>query len=192
MIPTNRFEHVEVESIAALRDWLTANHARAEGVWLVRYRKSVPDKFVDRLEVLDQLLCFGWVDGIARKIDEHRTMQLVFPRKQQAWAQSYKDRAARLERDGRMATPGRDAIEESKRLGLWDTYAAIDALLVPGDLRMALKATPAAELRFDDSPPSYRRNVLRWLGQAKRADTRTRRIEAVVSAAAHGARVPQM
>ena len=124
MIPTDRFEHVEVASVVALRDWLAANHTRAEGVWLVRFRKSVPDKFVDRLDVLDELLCFGWVDGIARKLDDHRTMQLIFPRKQQAWAQSYKDRAARLERDGWMAAPGREAIEESKRRVFWDAYAA--------------------------------------------------------------------
>ncbi len=192
MIPTERFEQVEVSSIASLRAWLAANYTRPEGVWLVRYRKSVPDKFVDRLDVLDELLCFGWVDGIARKLDADRTMQLVFPRKQQAWAQSYKDRAARLERNGRMAAPGRNAIEESKRLGLWDAYAAIDALLVPDDLRRALRCAPAAELRFDNAPPSYRRNVLRWLGQAKRADTRNRRIEVIVSAAAQGIRVPQM
>lgn len=192
MIPTDRFEQVEVASLPALRNWLAANHSRAEGVWLVRYRKSVPDKFVDRLDVLDEQLCFGWVDGIARKLDGDRTMQLIFPRKQQAWAQSYKDRVARLEREGRIAAPGRAAIDESKRLGLWDAYTHIDALLVPDDLRTALSATPAAELRFDASPPSYRRNVLRWLDQAKRADTRTRRIEAVVAAAAQGTRVPQM
>lgn len=192
MIPTERFEHVEVASVEALRGWLAANHTRSEGVWLVRFRKSVPDKFVDRLDVLDELLCFGWVDGIARKLDDERTMQLIAPRKQQAWAQSYKDRAARLEHDGRMAAPGRAAIEESKRLGLWDAYAAVDALLVPDDLRMALGALPPAESSFDAAPPSYRRNVLRWIGQAKGADTRSRRIETVARAAAAGTRVPQM
>ena len=158
MIATDRFEHVEVESVAALRDWL-----------------------------------FGWIDGIARKLDDDRTMQLIFPQKQLAWAQSYKDRVARLQRDGRMAAPGRAAIEESKRLGLWDAYAAIDALLVPDDLLMALKASSAAELWFNASPlSSHRRNILRWLSQAKRADTRTRRIDAVVTAAAHCTRVPQL
>ena len=158
-------------SIDALRAWLAANHSRTEGVWVVRYRKSVPGKFVDRLAVLDELLCFGWIDGIARKLDDDRTMQLIFPRRQQAWAQSYKDRVAQLERDGRMAAPGQAAIEESKRLGLWDAYAAVDALLVPDDLRTALRAKPPAKAVFDASPPSYRRNVLRWIAQAKRPET---------------------
>jgi uncharacterized protein YdeI (YjbR/CyaY-like superfamily) len=101
-----------------LRAWLAANHARDECVWIVRYQKSVPDKHVSRLELLDELLCWGWVDGIARKIDAERTMQLAFPRQQQAWAQWYKDRAERLEAEGRMAEPGRAAIARAQALGL--------------------------------------------------------------------------
>ena len=192
MIPTERFEQVEVASVAALRAWLAENYTRAEGVWLVRYRKTVPEKFVDRLDVLDELLCFGWVDGIARKLDDQRTMQLIFPRKQQAWAQSYKDRVTRLESDGRMTVPGRESVEESMRLGLWDAYAAIDALLVPDDFRAALRAHPPAEQAFDASAPSYRRNVLRWIEQAKRPATRSRRIETAIAAAANSDRLPQM
>lgn len=192
MIPTDGFEHVEVASRAELRDWLATNHLRTESVWLVRYKQSVPAKYVGRLDLLDELLCFGWVDGIARKLDSERTMQLISPRRQQAWAQWYKDRAAVLEADGRMAPPGRAAIERSKALGLWDAYSAIDALFVPEDLSAALAREPPAQTYFAETPPSYRRNLLRWLDQAKRAETRARRVAAIVEACAVHRRIPQM
>lgn len=192
MIATDRFEQVEVASLEALRAWLAANHGRAEGVWLVRFKKHVAGKFVDRLDVLDELLCHGWIDGIARKLDDDRTMQLIAPRRQQAWAQSYKDRVARLEAEGRMQAPGRAAIERSQQSGLWDAYAAVDALRVPADLHAALCADGAALGFFEAAAPSYRRNVLRWIDQAKRPDTRTRRIATTVMLSARAEKVPQM
>jgi uncharacterized protein YdeI (YjbR/CyaY-like superfamily) len=192
VIPTDGFEHVEVASRAEVRDWLAANHQRTESVWLVRYKQSMPTKYVGRLDLLDELLCFGWVDGIARKLDSERTMQLISPRRQQAWAQWYKDRAAVLEAEGRMAPPERAAIERSKALGLWGAYAAIDALVVPKDLSTALAREPPAQAYFAETPPSYRRNLLRWVDQAKRAETRARRGAAIVEACAAHRRLPQM
>ena len=192
MIPTERFEQVEVTSLDELRGWLCVNHDRDEGVWLVRFKKTVPAKFIDRLDVIDELLCYGWVDGIARRLDGERTMQLISPRKQQAWAQSYKERVARLQAAGRMREPGRAAIERSRQLGMWDAYASVDALLVPDDLRFALRDCPGAERFFDGAALSYRRNVLRWLAQAKQPATRDKRIAAIVQRSACAEKVPQM
>lgn len=192
MLPTERFEKLEVENLAQLRGWLAANHDRAEGVWLVTWMKNVPDKFVDRWDVLDELLCFGWTDGLRRKLDENRTLQLISPRRQQAWAQSYKDRVARLETAGRMAEPGRAAIERARAQGSWDAYADVDALTVLDKLRAALLAQPPAEANFDASAPSYRRNVLRWLAAAKKPDTRAKRTAAIASHAAANRKFPQL
>lgn len=192
MLPTDRFEKVELESLALLRDWLTANHDRTEGVWLVTYMKIVPGKFIDRWDVLDELLCFGWTDGLRRKLDENRTMQLISPRRQQAWAQSYKDRVERLEAAGRIAAPGRAAIKQSKALGLWEAYAAVDALAVPDDLLNVLRGRPPAEPNFAAAAPSYRRNVLRWIAAAKKPDTRAKRIAHLASHAAANRKIPQM
>jgi len=192
MIPTEGFEKIEIASRDELRSWLLANHEREDSVWLVRYLKTVPDKFVDRLTVLDELICFGWIDGLARKLDAERTMQLISRRKQQAWAQSYKERAERLEAESLMEAPGRAAIERSKQLGLWDHYAEVDALAVPDDLRDALALDPAASGFFGGSAPSYRRNVLRWIFQAKTPATRKKRIMTTVEASTKRAKVPQM
>ncbi len=195
MLETERFEQVEVRSAAELRAWLAANHARTEGVWLVTHRKEAePAAYIPMTAVLDELLCFGWIDGLRRWLDDRRSMQLVTPRRHQRWARSYKDRAARLEAEGRLEAPGRAAIEDSKRLGLWDSpeMEAVDDLVIPPDLAAALQARPPAEARFEGAAPSYRRNVLRWIAIAKRPETRAARIARAAEFAERGERLPQM
>jgi len=89
LIRTERFAQVEIASLEDLRHWLPRNYIQNESVWLVRYEKGVPHKFVDRLAVIDEVLCFGWVDGLCRKLDGERTMQLISPRQQQVWARTF-------------------------------------------------------------------------------------------------------
>jgi uncharacterized protein YdeI (YjbR/CyaY-like superfamily) len=192
MLETERFASIEVESLEGLRAWLAQHHGQEESVWLVRFKKTVPEKFIDRLDVIDELLIYGWVDGLCRKLDDARTMQLISPRRQQAWAQSYKERVARLELEGRMQPAGLASVAWAKASGAWDAYAAVDALIVPDDLRAALSARPIAETWFDASAPSYRRNVLRWIAAAKTAPTRKKRIAETVRLAALAQKVPQM
>ncbi len=172
MIQTESFVKVAIDSLEELRGWLSRNHGNTESVWLVRFKKSVPAKHVDRLEVLDELLCWGWVDGLARKLSDERTMQLISPRRQQKWSKSYKDRIERLQAACRMESPGVAAIATCKALGLWDAYEHVDLLQVPQDLREALDSQPQATLFFDSAAPSYRRKVLRWINSAKRPETR--------------------
>lgn len=191
-IETERFEQVEIASAGALRAWLSEHHGQEASVWLVTWKRHIEDKYLSRWDVLDELLCFGWVDGIRRKLDADRTMQLVSPRRQQAWAQTYKDRVARLEAECRMQASGLNAVERSKRLGLWDATAPVDALFVPDDLRAALDAHPEAGDWFDAAAPSYRRNVLRWLYTAVRLETRTTRIDRIVELSAQRRKVPQL
>ena len=192
MIRTENFAKLAIDSLDDLRHWLSHNHDSPDSVWLVRYQKSVPNKFVNRLDVLDELLCWGWVDGLARKLDTERTMQMISRRKQQAWSQTYKDRVERLKKAGRMAAPGLAAIAQSQTLGLWDAYAEVDAAEVPRDLRAGLDALPAAAAFFDAAAPSYRRNVLRWIHIAKRPETRATRIAKTLEASARRAKLPQM
>ena len=163
MIQTDSFATVAIDSLNDLRRWLALHHGTTDSVWLVRFNKSVPEKYVGRRDVLDELLCWGWVDGLARKLDDERTMQLFSPRRQQKRSKSYKDRCEQLDVAGRMQDPGRAAIATSKALGLWDAYEQVDLLEVPHDLREALDARPQAAMSFDAASPSYRRNVLRWI-----------------------------
>lgn len=192
MIDTDKFEKLEIISASQLRDWLEAHHSQTESVWLVTYKKHVADKYVSVGEVLDELLCFGWIDGIRRKLDTDRTMQLIGPRRVHHWAETYKQRVARLMTEKKMHPAGLEAIAESKRQGLWDTMADVDALTVPKDLADAFGQRPGTANSFSAMAPSYRRNVLRWIKLAKTPSTRAKRITTVVDATARNEKLPQM
>ncbi len=189
MIRSDAFDQVEVTSATALWDWLATHHGQAQGVWLVTWKKHVSDRYIPKDQVLDALIAHGWTDGLMRKIDTDRVMQLIAPRRQQVWAQTYKDRAARLEAEGRMHPAGRAAIVASQAAGLWDAMADVDALIVPDDLATALSGQAAAF--FHAAAPSYRRNVLRWIAGAKTAPTRVKRIAEVANRSAARQKVPQ-
>src|SRR6478672_7893914 len=98
MIKTENFASIEISSSQELRTWLSNNYQRKKSIWLITYKKQVAAKYVSLQEVLDQLLCFGWIDGIRRKLDEERTMQLISPRQVQHWTKTYKDRFLKLEK----------------------------------------------------------------------------------------------
>jgi uncharacterized protein YdeI (YjbR/CyaY-like superfamily) len=190
MVKTENFEQVEVTSGQELRDWLEAHHQQEEAVWVVTYKKVVPEKYVSTSEVLDELLCYGWIDGIRRKLDEKRTMQLISPRRKQHWAKTYKERAAKLEAEGKMQEAGRQAIERSKREGLWNFMDDVDALIKPKDLIEALEAHPPALANFDHFNDSSKRFILRWIKLAKQAKTRAQRIEKTAKLAAQNKKIP--
>jgi uncharacterized protein YdeI (YjbR/CyaY-like superfamily) len=192
MIATEAFEHVEISSSADLRAWLVKHHAQKESVWLVLTKKHVGAGYVSISQVLDELLCFGWIDGIARKLDDTRSLRLVSPRRVQHWAKTYKVRAAKLIKDGRMHPAGLSAIADSKRNGLWNFMDDVDALVMPKDLTFALDAKRGAAANFSAFSASSRRNVLRWIKLAKTSQTRAKRIEQTAMLAAKNQKVPQM
>lgn len=186
MIKTENFQQVEISSRQALRSWLELNHMQKESWWLVTYKKSVPEKYLSTSDVLDELLCFGWIDGIRRKLDEHRTMQLIAPRKAEHWAKSYKDRVAKLMKAEKMHEAGLRAIEASKKNGLWNFMDDVDKLIVPGDLQDALEKLEGAKDFFNAINPSSKRFVLRWIKLAKTEKTRTTRITQLAELSARG------
>ena len=185
-INTENFEQVVVCSQEELREWLTAHHTQEKSVWLVTYKKSYGKHFVSTDMVLDELIAFGWIDGIRRKLNEHQTMQLIGPRRQQHWSKTYKDRAARLENEGTMTEAGRKAIKASKKSGLWTFMDDVDALIKPQDLIEALDKLPNARETFDDFSPSVQRFALRDIKLAKTENTRKKRIADVTARSARG------
>lgn len=190
MVKTENFEKVEIESVEQLRSWLDDNYGQADGVWLVTYKKSSPSKYVSREEVLDQLLCYGWIDGIRRKLDVNRTMQLITPRKAQHWAATYKARAAKLIEERLMQEPGFRSIEVSKKNGLWSFMDDVDQLIIPPDLEASLKNSSGALEFFQNINPSSKRFVLRWIKLAKTEKTRMNRIEKITLLSAKGEKLP--
>jgi uncharacterized protein YdeI (YjbR/CyaY-like superfamily) len=190
MIRTENFNKLEITPAKELRTWLLNNHHQPESIWLVTYKKSEAAKYVSRWEVLDELLCFGWIDGIRRKLDDQRTMQLISPRKAEHWAGTYKERAARLIKEGKMHEAGYRSIERSKKNGLWNFMDDVNALIVPDDLSDALSALPGARDFFDSIKDSGKRFVLRWIKLSKTEKTRNNRIQELAELAAKGKKLP--
>jgi uncharacterized protein YdeI (YjbR/CyaY-like superfamily) len=186
VIKTENFKQVEVCSCEELRVWLEKNHKQEESVWLVTYKKVEPAKYISTAQVLDELLCFGWIDGIRRKLDDSRTMQLISPRRIEHWAKTYKDRAYKLIKEGKMQEAGLRSIELSKQNGLWDFMDDVDNLIVPDDLAKTLEKYEGAGDFFRTINASSKRFVLRWIKLAKTAKTRSARIEQIAQLSAKG------
>jgi uncharacterized protein YdeI (YjbR/CyaY-like superfamily) len=190
MVDTERFEKVEITTADELRAWLHKNHMQKDSVWVVTYKKKITDKYVSTSQVLDELLSFGWIDGMRRKLNDERTMQLISPRKAEHWTRTYKERAARLIEEGRMQQSGHNAIEQSKRSGLWNFMDDVDNLVIPDDLKSALGKSPRALEFFENINPSSKRFVLRWIKLAKTEGTRARRIRKIADLSAKGEKLP--
>jgi uncharacterized protein YdeI (YjbR/CyaY-like superfamily) len=191
MIKTENFERIEVQSPDELREWLRKNNEQEESVWLVTHKKSEGDRYVSTGQVLDELLCFGWIDGIRRKLDQRRTMQLISRRRAQHWTATYKTRAARLIEEGRMEAAGRASIDAGKASGLWNFMDDVDQLTVPEDLHTALAARPGALAFFAAINDSSKRNALRYMKLAKTDKTRSKRITRLAELSAQGEKLPQ-
>ena len=180
-------EYAQVHPLTreAWRDWLVANHDTQAGVWLVSYKASTGKGRITWDEIVDEAICFGWIDSVQRTLDPERTMQLITPRKTGSpWSALNKRRIERLEMEGRMAPAGSAKIEAAKRDGSWTDADAVEALTVPQDLAIALAADPLSEANFSAFSPSVRKQLLWWIHSAKRAETRKKRIETVVTSAA--------
>lgn len=190
MLKTENFKKVEIESQEQLRNWLRLNYSQEEGIWLVTFKKSEKKKYVSRDEVLDELICFGWIDGIRRKLDNTRTMQLISPRRVQHWAKTYKDRAGKLIKENKMHQSGLDSIKKGKESGLWNFMDDVDNLEIPDDLKTALNKLEGAFDFFDNINNSSKRFVLRWIKLSKTEKTRNIRIAKIAKLSSISEKLP--
>jgi uncharacterized protein YdeI (YjbR/CyaY-like superfamily) len=191
MVKIENFVQVVIESSAQLRAWLQKNHTQQESIWLVTYKKEQIEKYVSVQEVLDELLCFGWIDGVRRKLDEEKTMQLISPRKVQHWTKTYKDRFAKLEKDGRMTDAGRGTVLLSKKNGLWNFMDDVDALIKPPDFIKCLEENKPAFHNFDAFGKASKRFMLRHIKIAKNGATRAKRIKEICLLAKENKKLPR-
>ena len=129
-------------------------------------------------EAVEEALAFGWIDSRPRSLDAERSMLWFAPRKPRTgWSRANKGRVARLIADGRMTTAGRAKVTQARRDGSWTLLDDVEALVVPVDLAQAMAAYPEARAHFDAFPRSVKRGILEWIGNARRAETRQRRVE---------------
>ena len=163
--------------------WLERNHERSDGVWLRIAKKGSGIESVRYPEVLDTALCFGWIDGRRERLDERHFLQRFLPRRPRSrWSRINREKAQALIRAGRMQPPGQAAVDAAKADGRWQAaYAGQRAAEVPPDLQRELDARPAAGEFFAKLSSQNRYAILYRLHEAKREETRARRLEKFVA-----------
>ncbi|MFN3865311.1 MAG: YdeI/OmpD-associated family protein [Demequina sp.] len=180
---------IHPESAEEWRSWLAAHHDTETGVWVTLWRKESGRTGLTYDELVREVLCWGWIDATARKLDADRTLQYCSRRKRgSGWARTNKVRIAQLEAEGRMLPPGAAVIAAAKADGSWTLLDDVEDLVVPPDLAAALAERAGARETWDSFPPSARKFMLTQLVLAKRPQTREVRIGRIADAAARGER----
>lgn len=180
---------VEVANRAELREWLTRHAATSGAVWLVTGKKASGDRYLAYADMVDELLCYGWVDSLPRALDDRRSMHLIAPRQADSgWSRVNKEKVARLIEAGLMTPLGLAAIDRAKASGAWDKLDAVETLTKPDDLAAALASYPAAAEHFEAFPRSSKRLILEWIASAKRPETRAARVDETARLAADNIR----
>lgn len=188
-IPTNSF-HPKTRN--ELREWLTQNWNTPSGVWVISFKKATGLPMLDYGAIVEECLCFGWIDSKPGTIDDERWMLYIAPRKQGSnWSALNKQRAQAMIAAGLMQAPGMQKIEASQADGSWTALKDVDALRIPADLLDCFQQYTHAEANFTALPKSVQRGILEWILNAKRPETRAKRVEETARLAAEGQRANQ-
>jgi uncharacterized protein YdeI (YjbR/CyaY-like superfamily) len=176
------------ESAEAFEAWLRERHADEAGVWIRFAKKGSGIPSVTYAEALDAALCYGWIDGQAKSVDETWYLQKFTPRRARSmWSKRNREKVAALIEAGRMQPAGLAEIERAQADGRWDAaYDGPAKATVPDDLQAALDASPAAAESFAALTGQNRYAILHRVQTAVKPETRARRIARLVEQLARG------
>jgi uncharacterized protein YdeI (YjbR/CyaY-like superfamily) len=182
-VPAAELETRAFASAEEWEAWLRDHHDTVPGIWIRFAKKGSGVPTVTYLEALHAALCFGWIDGQARSLDDAAYVQRFTPRRARSiWSKRNRDFATALIEAGRMQPAGLREVERAKADGRWDAaYDAPSTATVPEDLQRALDASPAAAEFFATLNSQNRYAILHRVQTAKRPETRARRIEKFVA-----------
>ena len=163
------------------RKWLEKNHQSAKSVWLIIYHKDSPVKTVNYDEAVEEAICFGWIDSIAHKRDKDSKYQFFAQRKPRSnWSKKNRERAEKMMREGLMTPSGQQLVDLARKTGTWEALVNVQHAVIPDDLQETLNKNKKALKNFSEFPPSSKRIILEWILNAKKAETRKKRIEETV------------
>ena len=162
------------------RAWLKKNYKKKKEVWLVYYKKATGKPTIPYDDAVEEALCFGWIDGKLRRIDDEKHMQRYMPRNPKSiWSQSNIRREKKMIKEGKMTKDGLEKFKLRKHEKTEKKFYPI-----PEDLKTALSKNKAAGENFGKFAPSYKKQYIWWIESAKMKETRKRRIKEVVRRAA--------
>lgn len=164
------------------RIWLEKNHDTENHAWLKLYKKRFRERGMTLEEAVEEALCYGWIDGKLKRIDDQQFILRFSSRKANSlWSRINKERAERLMKSGRMTRAGFAKIKEAKESGWWDiAYTNKIKDDIPADLKQALMKDRNAWSNFLNFANSYRNMYISWVNNAKTVETRMKRIEKIV------------
>lgn len=170
------------------RQWLIENHDTEKGVWLICDKG--PARKLTWPEIVQEALCFGWIDGRANKVSDTQVKLYVSKRKPKGvWSKVNKAHVENLIASGLMMPTGLAAIERAKENGAWDALNNSDNLIYPPELESEFEKHPTARTNFEAFAPSYKRLMLQWIYDAKTDATRNNRVMQTVESADRGEKI---
>jgi uncharacterized protein YdeI (YjbR/CyaY-like superfamily) len=180
----NDKETIYVETRKEWRQWLEKNHRSEQSVWLVCNTRKSKLPTIHWSELVDEAICFGWIDSTRKSIDETKFTQLFSKRKPNGtWSKINKEKVQRLIADGLMTVAGLEVIEAAKKNGSWSILDEVEELIVPEDLEKAFKKHKGSKDYFLNLSKSIRKMMLQWIVLAKRPETRQKRINEIAELA---------
>ena len=166
------------------RQWLEKNHESEKSIWLIIYKKESKTKSVYYPEAVDEALCFGWIDSKPNKRDAESFYQYFSKRNPKSnWSKVNKEKVKRLLAEGLITKSGLEAIEIAKQNGTWNALDEVEEIIIPDDLQKAFSKKKSALTNFEKFPRSSKRGILEWILNAKRPETRQKRIQETVDLA---------
>lgn len=171
------------------RAWLKKNHSSQKEVWLIYYKKHTGKPRIPYDDAVEEALCYGWIDSTVKRIDDEKYAQKFTPRNLRSnWSELNRKRARKMINEGRMTNAG---LAKFKQAGKQKDEEVKDRapkkrLIIPPDLKKALSANKKALENFRNFTPSYRRLYIAWITDAKRKETREKRIKQTVKWSAEG------
>ncbi|MEJ2385285.1 MAG: YdeI/OmpD-associated family protein [Xanthomonadales bacterium] len=186
--PDDGLPVVECPDRAAWRAWLERHHAAASGGWLIFWKADSGQAGIAYRDAVLEALCYGWIDGIKRRVDERRYTHRFTPRRARSrWSERNIRYARELIDQGLMRPPGLAAFEQRSRYPAAQRAQRVAAApSLPAELERAIRANPDSWRNFTALAPGYRKQYVLWLTTAKRADTRERRLREAIRLLASG------
>lgn len=174
-------EHHYFKNAKEWRKWLHDNHATSTGICLIFYKVGSEFESMRWEEAVQVAICYGWIDSTVKKMDEDRRKQVFSPRKDKSvWSKLNKTYIDKLLKENLIHESGLAKIEMAKQNGSWTTLDAVEDLMIPEDLKLAFEQNRMAFDNYQNFSPSYRKSYLYWLKQAKREETRNKRITEIL------------
>jgi uncharacterized protein YdeI (YjbR/CyaY-like superfamily) len=182
----DQYPRIEVTDRHALRRWLLEQHLTAGPHWLVTGKKAAGDRYIPYAAIVEELLCFGWIDSLPRALDDLRTMVFIAPRKVgSGWSAANRMRVEKLSAAAMIMPAGERAIAAARADGSWDWFMVSDSGEAPADLATNLIAA-GAMATWQSFTLATRKRALEFLFAAKRPATRAQRMAQIVSATSAG------